>query len=242
MPPGQRGGNRRTEQPRAGARGEAGGPVLVGDAIYERGAGLTAQFNGRRGRRRADQDGQASLRAVAEQQGECLRGQLLTAWHPDERVSVDADPAQVHGERREVGARTGRQFLGIRPEDRGRALPDDAAELDGPRMRRRGLRRRAPSPEPARPGRPGGSGARWSRDLSRIGSGLGSRIRQQRRAGREASGAKGANDGGVAEVEDDYRLAAAERGVYHLETRERHLLPDRTRDQRATDELRPAQL
>ena len=49
----------------------------------------------------------------------------------------------------------------------------------------------------------------------------------------DASGAEGAGDGSVAEVEDDHRLAAAERGVHHLEAGERHLLRRRADDEHA---------
>ena len=94
-PTGQRGGDRAREQPRAGPRGEAGRQALVGDAVHERGPRQPGQLRGRRRRRRADQDGQAGGRAVAEQRGERLRGHPLAVRHPDERVAVDADPAQV---------------------------------------------------------------------------------------------------------------------------------------------------
>jgi hypothetical protein len=65
-------------------------------------------------------------------------------------------------------------------------------------------------------------------------------IRQQRRAGRDANGAEGAGDGGVAAagVKDDHRLAAAERGVHHLEPGERHVL--RHLQHRGTDDERAA--
>ena len=66
--------------------------------------------------------------------------------------------------------------------------------------------------------------------------------RQQRRAGRRAGGVKGAGDGGVAGVEDDHRLAAAERGVHHLEPGERHVLRRGADDERPARDLRPAQL
>ncbi len=118
-----------------------------------------AQLGGRRGRRRPDQHGHAGGLTVAEQFAECLRGHPLAARHPHQRVTVDADPAQVAGERRELGAGPGGELRGIGGQQRGRALAHHAAEVDAGRVVRRVVRWALPpgaaSPQPARRRCPG---------------------------------------------------------------------------------------
>ncbi len=64
----------------------------------------------------------------------------------------------------------------------------------------------------------------------------------QRRARRRAGRRQGAGDRGVgADVDDDQRLAAAERGVHHLQAGDRHALVLRARHQDPARDLGPPQ-
>ena len=124
----QRGGERAREQLHACPRGEADGQARVGDAMDERGSRQAGQFLGRRGRRRSDEDGQAGVRAVAEQLGGA----------PVRAPARRAAPTRARHRRRRSGA--GPRRVPLVRRRHGRLVPRNprgAARRSAPAPRRR---------------------------------------------------------------------------------------------------------